>query len=199
MTAKHLPPGTRQLLLSFDIDEPSRTLSRHAGANVWLTQQVFRPFYPRGLWLWGTTKETFVHRVMVGNMSEIESSSSRIPGRYFESSVSFDRLMALAEQGELEDVALPRQVFADMETAHPGMMVGVNISGPFEQIALWGLTYKGHGPIKRADVVAAGDEWQARIVALALGGEDLLAEATGPSPEIVTRLALALADVKERR
>lgn len=187
-----LLPGTRQVLLTFNegkIRERQLGDSRIECYNV----MPHLSFLPKGLMIWGATGDTLVHSVKVGNMSELEVGGyAPIPGRYFEQGRSFEDLQRLADAGELELAVEQRQIL-DMSEAAPGVGISVQISGPYDRFCLWGLTYSGGNPHRRAQVTGAADgTFSARLDEVTLRGVATVLEVTAPDATTAAHLLAAL-------
>lgn len=187
-----LLPGTRHVVLAFDAQSVRRP--RGAGEAQQFAQQVQTPFLPKGLMIWGATRDTFVQGVKVGNVSELEIGGyASIPGLYFEQGRSFEDILRLADAGELELSVQARQQL-EMSEAAPGVMVSVTLSGPYERFCLWGVTYVTGGPHRRARVEALSDtlSFAGRIDELTLSGVRTVLEVTAPTAQIATELLVGL-------
>ena len=180
-----LPAGTKQVLIGF----PTPNL-RTDGLH-YLTAAVYRSFLPRGLLLWGAKDSTRVHEIKVGNQIEgTITLNTGIPGRYFAAGKSFEELEALAELGELEGSVEPRQVL-EMQEAAPGVSLRVVLSGPYDSLCLWGLTYaKGSSRGYVTKVVQTGLGWKGTMIERRLDGEHPVFEAEGPTAEVVATLLM---------
>lgn len=190
MTPKKPPPGTQQILLPFQQPQGQQ----RADVTSFLHEQCQRPFLPLGLFLWGSTAETWITRLSVGNRYEGSLSHNPIAGRYFESGRTMEQLLELAAAGELELSVEARQVLV-MGVAMPGVNVCLDISGPYQAACLWGLTYAFGGPVT-AVVVEKADHanqshvsgFKGSIVERRLGGDVATHEVWAPSEDSVCRL-----------
>jgi hypothetical protein len=185
-------PGTRQVLLAFE----RASVREHVCGGYacqFLTEQVQRPFAPRGLLLWGATDETLVHFVRVGNTHEAEITASPIPGRFFEQGRSFEEIEALAAVGEIE-AAVPTRLVLDMSEACIGVQITLAVSGPHDRACLWGLTYTAGGPFQRASVEKAttGDHYVGRLDNVRLGGLETVVDVVAPTAETAAQLVVGL-------
>jgi hypothetical protein len=179
-------PGTRQLVLGLELP-PDASKTRVAIESVML------PFYPLGLLLWGVTRETRVHRIQVGNTLEVAAGLSSIPGEYFAQGHTFETIVALAEQGEL-DINLASRQILEMRTAEPGVHLRLELSGPCDSACFWGRTYVEGHPFERALIERADDgAYRGRIDRFKLSGIETVAEAVAPTAESTATLLAGFA------
>lgn len=198
-----LPVGTQQILLS---------LHRHsAGPGFGVTRlegDAMREFLPRGLFIWGATEDTYVTRLQSGNQIEGDVNvQSRIPARYFGAGKTLEVMRELAERGELEGAVEPRQILA-MQKVEPGVLVRLDIDGPFENACLWGLTRDSAmaPPPRRARIELltvtgplrpeerSESRWVGEVIESKLDGDRVVFEASGPSAEVVATMISAFAN-----
>jgi len=185
-----LLPGTKQVLLTFS---EGRTISRDGRVDQH-TAFVQRSFLPKGLILWGSTDSTFVHRIGVGNMVEVEIGGDQaIPGRYFEQGRSFEELERLAEVGELE-LSLPARQVLEMTEASPGMSIAVHLSGPYDRFVVWGLTYSGLDRAHRRATIEPleSGRFMGRLDEVTLSGVRTVLDVTAPDAQTAATLLAAL-------
>lgn len=199
---KPLPPGTKQVLIGFDLPDfarttsPATTFARPVNPTSYSVSTVLhRPFLPLGLLLWGVTDASRVLRVTIGNRNEMEMSGTAIPGRYFETGHTFDELTAFADKGQLQGALHPRQVLA-CEEASPGMHVGLELSGPCAQACLWGLTYTGRWPSRRVVIEKSNESfgvtYSGKVIERRLGGDEVTVDVTAPEAALVAQLLSTL-------
>lgn len=186
-------PGTRQVLLAFGEGSIRPRDVGGRSADVY-SEQVQRPFLPKGLIIWGATGDTLVHGVRVGNMSELDvGGCSPVPGLYFAQGRSFEEIVRLAEAGELVLSTAARQQL-EMHEALPGTLVVVSISGPYDRLCMWGTTYVQGGPHRRAVVEALGEGrgFLARLDEVTLGGVRTVLDVTAPDAQTAAQLLAGL-------
>lgn len=196
-----LRPGTRQVLLGFSGVE--RHLPSERGLRT-LQSFVNNEFKPLGLFVWGSTNETLIHGVRVGNQSEVEVSGGYgpIPASYFETGRTLAELTALAESGELERAVELRQL-TSMHVAFPGNSINVAIEGPFERVCMWGLVSDGPPSrlvrVEQQTTIGAVPEgktaetrWLGEVIERELSGDRASLEVVGPSAEVVAQLLIGL-------
>lgn len=185
-------PGTKQVLLSFS--EALRRPRDVGGRSVdTYCEQIQIPFLPKGLIVWGTDDSTMVHSIKVGNISEAEiGGCAPIPGRYFEQGRSFEEIQRLAEAGEL-DVSLEARQQLDMTEAFPGGMVSIAISGSYERLCMWGVTYANGRPHRKASVqLLESGGYCGRVDEVGLSGIRTVLDVTAPDVKAVTELLVGL-------
>jgi hypothetical protein len=198
------PPGTKQVLLPMGKHTPSDERGLYRDRMTTLTQAAYRPFLPLGLFVWGATFDSYVSAFLVGNQHEMNIGPGEpIPARYFSEGRSLDDLQRLADAGELELNVEQRQIL-ETEVAETGQHLTVRMTGPFESVCLWGLTYAQRRPLltqkiapgwieqdnpERVKTRVAG--FQGQVIEHHLGGDRVISNVFAPSEESVCRLLVA--------
>jgi hypothetical protein len=126
-----------------------------SGLTRWTAAPMFT-FKPMGLLLWGCRNETLLQGLMVGNELSMVCSGDPVPGRFFESGRSFEdftRLLVAPSplidddeadcwfQGWLErqPIEVPERQIFEIATCLPGTHLNVNVTGPVDALAVWGV------------------------------------------------------------
>lgn len=196
------PRGSKQVLFPFGRDQqPQMPFDR--GRGITLSRSAHRPFLPLGLFVWGATPDTYVSAIVVGAQHEASLPLDPIPARYFSEGRSLGELQALADAGELVLSVEQRRVI-EMEVAERGMSVSVRMTGSFDDVCLWGLTYSQHQPLLSQRIVPAkydreceGGEFKdvegfhGQVIEHHLSGDRVISNVYAPSEESVCRLLVA--------
>jgi hypothetical protein len=198
------PPGTKQILLPLRRPDASQP-ALYANQRVTLSESPYVPFLPLGLFVWGATEASFV-RVLVGNQHEANASLEPIPARYFSEGRSLSDLRYLADAGELS-LSLEQRQLLEMEVADPGVKLSVELTGPFDSVCLWGLTYAQRGPLLTQRIVPAGyrrdgkpitgdtlgdvQGFHGQVIEHHLAGDRVISHVYAPSEQSVATLLLA--------
>ena len=108
--------------------DDSRVLTLH-------TERVMRV---NGLWLWGTTEETLIHDLRFGPESVFLINRAPIAGKFFEGGISFEEFSKrIDEEKPIESAPHQRIRSATVVLGHT---IQLELSGPCEHAAVWGLT-----------------------------------------------------------
>lgn len=187
----YCPDGTRQMVIGF---HPFKGSERNPPDQVIsLCETLPTEFLPLGLFFWGATKETLVS-VRCGNVCQ--GGYNPIPAQLFETGRGFNELLALAERNE---ISVPKgcQLF-EMEEISPQVMLTLQIQGPFENVAAWGLVYeRNRRPYTRIEVeYKEGSRHDGpiehfhvgRLIEFTLRGERVALEVKSPTEEGACRL-----------
>lgn len=108
-------------------------------------QSLFRG---EGLWLWGVDDTTLVHNIKVGNQTCYEISGTPMPGRFFESNLTFEQFEKLLDPPEggwqmprlRELPPIPNRQRIRMHTSEVGNNIVLDVEGPITHAVMWGLT-----------------------------------------------------------
>lgn len=202
------PPGTKQILFTFPRSQKPDSVRLLGGAQstLELSAPVYRPFLPLGLFVWGATSDTLVSAVLVGPQHEASQSCEPIPARYFSEGRSMEELQRLADAGELSLSVEQRRVI-EMAVAEVGQTVTVRMTGPFEDVCLWGLTYSQQWPLLTQRIspstwIAESEGLQGghgrevsgfhgRVIEHHLGGDRVISNVYAPSEQSVAQLLSA--------
>lgn len=190
-------PGIGQALLAFDLAPPDVTRAFSGDEVRQWRGFCHGPFLPRGLLMFGATAETYVLRVMMGNMSEVEVSGMAIPGRYFETGRSFEQIARLADAGELAGAVGAHQLIT-MTESYGGAQAMVETQGPFESLCLWGSVYEQGTPYLKASVERvkgadrSEDYFRGQLHEVGLAGLRPVLDVTAPDARTAAELLAAM-------
>jgi hypothetical protein len=196
------PPGTKQILFPLGSQELAQSPLYTCVSHV-LCKPAHRPFLPLGLFVWGATADTYVEAILVGNQHEASLPCEPIPALYFAEGRSMLDLQRLADSNELELSVEQRRVI-EMEVAETGQNITVRMTGPFDNVCLWGLTYAQRWPQLTQVIehvqkpvtwgIELGDDWdgfRGRVIEHHLGGDRVISNVYAPSEQSVCRLLSA--------
>lgn len=192
--ARHLPekPGTVQILIP--LEPPRETPTSLAHVASWYGQIMHGDFLPLGLGVWGADETTRIHAIQIGNASNVISSYGAVPASWFSTQRTMAELKELSDRGELvPNGVLPKQLH-EMDVAHLGNTLTIDVSGPITAACFFGLGRTGNVPTPYGiDVSETNDgRWQSTITRHGLLRDEQIGRITAPTAEIAAQLAPSL-------
>lgn len=138
-----LVPGTRQILVGFDLPPSADTKKLSTDhTRTWVTHPCL-DFLPLGLFFWGAGEDTYIERTQIGNQSNVEVAGNAIRASYFETGLSFEELKRLAAERGLPILGAAARAIIEMSECHMGNTLSLTTRGPFSSFCMWGVTYDG--------------------------------------------------------